>query len=580
MNLKSLFIVLILCLFSGLIFAVPGNGKLRMTPVGVFCLKEGEKKTSTVFWDASILDENNHTWKATGGSITISPNVNFRDTFAPELGKYEIEFYEPGVYTVTVKIIWTYCDLTEERTEIFNISLVDLKAVTIKDAPDYVPSNLDGLGNEITVPEFELEKGDSFTLKAITNPSGFDSYISWSGDGVSGTGGSKTISYSTTGVKYVNVTFLRCSISIKIYVNDNKSSPMKLLKISWDKKWAHCLDESISLTADGVDFDWELGEFSEVNKMDWVRTEWSIPPGRGTFEPNFGKEVKWTPSATTGGTFITAIFHNFDEPIYTPRNDESKYSDPTEFGAFKVYVERTISVSGGGEEKTTLDEDGKVVGVINSEHSGKLKAEAKEPKKIGSTTQVDKSLKVMAVWKYLTIPTEAEPSKPIKADLTVEGSASFFARVLDGDEWDDPISIEVGLSGGSEGISFGLSVDIQVTGEDDDEGTAIAAAFFKSDDNNFTQILPESASSKLEVTSNPWLDGLPHSEGKGWSKSAETKTNSRRKDETVSVIFIFHAEARAKDEGFFFRDYVQTEALAEVEKIKVKTSFKNVSYDN
>ena len=161
----------------------------------------------------------------------------------------------------------------------------------------------------------------------------------------------------------------------------------------------------------------------------------------------------------------------------------------------------------------------------------------------GAVHEDEENKKFFITWQFKTIPGTAVPDGTIQADLTVSGSAEFATEVLDGDLFDDPVSISFGVSYAGVGASIGWTVN----NADTDEGTAACAAYFKSD-SPFSENPPDASSNHLKDSSHPYYEiNLPHNDSKSWSKASETITKSGSKDDKVEAAFVFHAFGRAQD---------------------------------
>lgn len=136
MTLKSMACLLVFCLTSTFLFAVPENGNIRMNPTGVKSFKL--VKTAKVEWfstSTELTDEYNHTWKVDGGTLDVSPATENPAPFDPSTGSFIINFQKAGHYEVKVSITYKYKTLTQTITKTFILDLVEVKITTTATPP-------------------------------------------------------------------------------------------------------------------------------------------------------------------------------------------------------------------------------------------------------------------------------------------------------------------------------------------------------------------------------------------------------------------------------------------------------------
>jgi hypothetical protein len=606
MKFKLLLAMMVLNITNSLLFAVPGGGHIKMTPVGQHLYKNVKKTTvSWDFQDKQIIGGNSdhiHEWNVESGTFVITntvPNAKAKGTlvgsFSKSINQIDISFDGPGSFKVEVTIKYKLKDLEGQEltdqlaqepnwgvcTATFNIILdAELKDVILETSPSWAPQ-----GKSVKSLKFEIEIGDSITLKAVTDPISPDvgQTINWSGAGVSGTGYTKTVKYDTHGAKNITVWIGSSTIDIQFYVNNNASLP-PIVTVNTDKEWAHCGNESIKLTAKGTDRDFVNGAIDKnTNRIDLDATEWILSLDFGTLDSLTGAKVVWTPSADTKPSqeTITALIHDQIES-YSPR-DENYKEVPVKIGAFKVKILTIVTSSNGITKQWAIDEDGVNEGFPNQTTTGSAFAFATTDLYIPGDPAVIKedSFKVLTEWKFLTNPEQAIPSGSIKGELTIGGRAKFIGKVSDFDLLDDPVNFAIGASVGNV-YSVGAEVSITVNETDDDEGTAICAVQFSTDGGGFSESMPDSDANKLVVLSETyddfWGDGnkLWNEESKVWSKERETVPHLKKKGDTVNAIFIFNAYGRAINDDILAEN--DTIGEASIKNIRVFSSCKSVKY--
>lgn len=405
-------------------------------------------------------------------------------------------------------------------------------------------------GTVISGESFEIEIGDSVTVTLEMTPSDCDgSCVEWSGDGVSGNGLSKTVSYSETGTKKITATCGDNSVSATIYVNNNEAEPARISPATpqRDKKWAHCGDETIKLTAsaNAWDYDWKNGRFdTENNNIDLEQTEW-ISSSFGTVSPAMGEITYWTPPDDNTGTGAVKVIYHDKTDEYTPRDDKQKVCE-IEVGAFKVKVVLSMSVGSDDAQTAVVTEDDNKPVLLSS---GLKSIEAVENRgwNTGGEGKDEDQLFVNYSWIYKTIPASAEFEGLIRARIATAGGAGLHSVVWDSDIIDDgDASAVLEIKPSIAGIGFDFTALVDFDG-DEHEGSVLGAAGFDSD--YFSNINPNNV--KIEDTSSNYADlragPIGRRKHKPFTKKREVKSIDKgNSEEEVKARYDFYAYARCR----------------------------------
>lgn len=578
----------ILFLINQLVFAVPEGGNLRLVDEGVFCLKSGDKKIVKVLWDTGILDTNDHCWTAFDGSIDFSKPVNYLGTFNPSTGSYEIEFYETGIYNISVTIKWQYKDIPPKVvSKTFRVILVDLKEVILDVGPDYAP-----VGKNVADTTFEIEKRteDKLKFRAVTEPTSEEiaPMINWGTESGISTGYTKEVNYDSNGTKFISVYIGSCTFNIKVYVNENASTKMTKPLITVNGgEWAH-KGEFVDLTVDCEDLDWKEGVKLDENFADLANAQWHFNSVVGSItNDGKGKNVKWSPKNNWIGT--TPIYTTVKDKLdpYSPRQEGEIDSAEQKVGAFIVKVQLTMTSGvGAANSVTTLDELGNPMSPAELTETGSASAIAKESQITSSDNILSNygEARFGIQWEFMTEPPEAQPKGNIKATLGTSGSAKMAGSVLDNDYLDDDYIISVGIPIPIlNNIGVTVEIPITVASSDGDEGTATMACALISEGADFDQSLPDADENNLKLQSMSMIDrelgpnSVPLHQEKEWSVNKE-KIITNSKGSKINIGYGFKAFARASANWKAALDTVDTFGEAEISNIKVKSKIIKVEY--
>lgn len=468
---------------------------------------------------------------------------------------------DDGVWDTADDEQWTLTPENDPVTVSSDLTAVNLEGIVVTDAPSYAEEIE---GTNVTNGDFEIEKGDTVSLKAMVTPDNCGNLLIWEGDGVSGSGTSKSPQYTSTGTQ--NIT-LKCGpqeVSTTVYVNDNANPNHSISPAlpSIDKAWAHCGDETINLTASSTasDHDYVEGELltsEEDNRVDLEGTTWAVPVGRGQVQPTCGETTIYTPPFGQGcftGQFPCTVGYNDETDDYSPR-DESETTVDIMLGCFKTKVQLQLTGDCGTKTKT-VDEDGNVSGDSTVSVQDNIHVEAQvdrqdwytDPPVTDNPDPVTKS--VSLAWTYLTIPGNAEPDGTIEAKLSVDGSADLKTKLYDEDLNDGSTQVSLGISAGSP-VGFGFATTIQ-WGEDECEGTAAVGAGFSSEAGILGISHPDSY--KLEETSCTYYESSLPAIKSADPAFSHTRSNpvTRAKGTNVHAQFDFYAKAKAISRGLFW----------------------------
>lgn len=405
-----------------LVLSNPPIGFIQVKPNGPQWFKDTKK--IKIIWLPFVNDLTNKVkWTIIGGTLKINPDVANLQDFNYKAGEYEINFINPGKYTVDMEMTYQNENNMEsiEKRKIV-IDLLDKNALYLIKGPEWSP-----VGSIVSGGGFELEKGDLFSLKAIIPSDIKPEQVAWSGDGVEGIGHSKDIKYDTTGVKNISMTIDGVQTKVIVYVNDNASSPITYGEISKSKTWVHCGEESIKFTASAIDYDWVNGVLDTTNnRINIDATKWYAVMEFAEFDKEKGKEVNWTPSSKTktGHSAVFAHLYNQKDDYY-PRND-NYISCQTKVGTFKVYIRCRISSSVNIAEDSSLYEDG--TEKLNVKGKFVLKSNDSDIITKNSDGSKKTDWKVGIDWDFSTIPPEAIPEGTIEAYLSIASHAKIKGK--------------------------------------------------------------------------------------------------------------------------------------------------------
>ena len=311
---------------------------------------------------------------------------------------------------------------------------------------------------------FECEVGDTIKFKAQTQPPepAGDANLYWSGTapGCNGTGRSKTLIFANIGMFTVTVSLQSTVKTCTVYVNNNKTSPIKNVLVTKSKDWAHVTDESITLTVTATDNDWSNGVLNSVtNNIDLTKSAWTV--GSGTLVPatGIGSVVDWSPSQK-GQTQATVTVDDKNDYAYSPREDVSLASSSVAIGGFIVEVLQTVSGSKGTNVTGRIDENGNVTGTINSVFNDISWSRYYFANAVGQPSGSKVTLgpdvgegDVTITWTFQADPPEAVFSGFIEAELTANLAGSMTTYCWDGDfdtftspiSWDPSIPLGLGF---------------------------------------------------------------------------------------------------------------------------------------
>jgi hypothetical protein len=399
-----------------------------------------------------------------------------------------------------------------------------LKDIVLQEGPAYAPPR----GTSVNGASFEVEKGDTITLKAVIEPEDAGPFeVEWAGEGTSGNSVTQTIKYDgSTGQKPVSATYQGDTVATTVCVNNNASAPISNVAVDPDPRgrWAHVKTENLVLTASATDYDWIAGLFEDkVDKIDLDATQWKASSGK--LDDNVGAKTKWTP-AEKGEATVTATFHDYADVDYAPRDDPSVQKSIT-VGGFKVLVALDVSGSGKITHSSTIAEDGKKTGDklpaqfksldIDDKVIAKLKPNG--PDSVTVEGPEDGSRDINIKWTYKTDPVEAVPRGKISAKLETALTGEMRSRCWDNDIWEGVTEITwaIGLELGKLGFDIGSTIKLA------DASESAATITYGFDSNDLGQ-------------KNPRLAVLDNASSLGGGDDGSIKTKAMSYDEPPRVI--------------------------------------------